>query len=64
MAVGSMVLVEGVRRIAPQEPGQAMLGLTLVGFATGFELVMLAWSTARRGVSEAGHRGSCRFVCL
>jgi cation:H+ antiporter len=53
MAVGSMVLVEGVRRIAPEEPGQATLGLTLVGFATGFELVVLAWSTARRGASEA-----------
>lgn len=53
MAVGSMVLVEGVRRIAPREPGQATLGLTLVGFATGFELVVLAWSTARRGASEA-----------
>lgn len=53
MAVGSIVLVEGVRNIAPEEPGQATLGLTLVGFATGFELVVLAWSTARRGASEA-----------
>ncbi len=30
-----------------------MLGLTLVGFATAFELVVLAWSAARRGASEA-----------
>ena len=27
-------------------------GLTLVGFATAFELVVLAWSTARRGMPE------------
>jgi cation:H+ antiporter len=53
MAIGSMVLVEGTRRLAPTESGQATLGLTLVGFATGFELVVLAWSTARRGASEA-----------
>lgn len=53
MAVGSMVLVESTRRIAPTESGQATLGLTLVGFATGFELVVLAWSTARHGASEA-----------
>jgi cation:H+ antiporter len=53
MAIGSMVLVEGTRRIAPTESGQATLGLRLVGFATGFELVVLAWSTARRGASEA-----------
>jgi cation:H+ antiporter len=29
------------------------LSLTVVGFATAFELVGLAWSTARRGVPEA-----------
>lgn len=27
--------------------------MTIVGFATGFELVVLAWSSARRGISEA-----------
>jgi len=32
---------------------QTRLELTLVGFATAFELVALAWSAARRGVSEA-----------
>lgn len=53
MAAGSLILVEGTRRIAPTESGQTTLGLTLVGFATGFELVVLAWSTARRGASEA-----------
>ncbi|MDE3063611.1 MAG: sodium:calcium antiporter [Acidobacteriota bacterium] len=53
MIGGSMALVEGLRQITPAEPGQATLGLTVVGFATGFELVVLAWSTARRGASEA-----------
>ncbi len=28
-------------------------GLAVVGLATGFELVVLAWSSARRGISEA-----------
>lgn len=53
MIGGSMALVEAVRRITSGESGQATLGLTVVGFATGFELVVLAWSTARRGASEA-----------
>jgi cation:H+ antiporter len=53
MIAGSMVLVEAVRRITSAESGQATLGLSVVGFATGFELVALAWSTARRGASEA-----------
>ncbi len=53
MIVGSMLLVEAVRRISGVEATQAKLGLTLVGFATAFELVVLAWSTARRGMSEA-----------
>lgn len=53
MIGGSMALVEAVRRITSAESGQATLGLTVVGFATGFELVVLAWSTARRGASEA-----------
>src|SRR5207237_406791 len=29
------------------------VSLTVVGFATAFELVVLAWSAARRGISEA-----------
>lgn len=53
MAIGSLVLVEAVRRVAPMEARQARLGLTLVGFATGFELVVLAFSAARHGASEA-----------
>lgn len=53
MAFGGWLLVEGVIQITGVEETQTRLGLTLVGFATGFELVVLAWSTARRGASEA-----------
>jgi cation:H+ antiporter len=53
MAVGASVLVEGVRRISEVEATQARLGLVVVGFATAFELVVLAWSAARRGVTAA-----------
>lgn len=53
MAVGATILVEAVQRISGVEATQTRLGLTLVGFATGFELVVLAWSTARRGMSDA-----------
>jgi cation:H+ antiporter len=53
MAVGATVLVEGVRHLAPGASSQTVLGVTLVGFATAFELVILAWSAARRGASEA-----------
>ena len=53
MAAGASVLVEAVQRISGVEATQVRLGLTLVGFATGFELVVLAWSAARRGISEA-----------
>lgn len=53
MAVGATLLVEAVQRISGAEATQTRLGLTLVGFATGFELVVLAWSAARRGISEA-----------
>lgn len=53
MAVGATVLVEGVIAITKVEREQAVLGLTLVGFVTAFELVVLAWSAARRGASEA-----------
>lgn len=53
MAIGATLLVEAVQRISGVEATQTRLGLTLVGFATGFELVVLAWSAARRGISEA-----------
>lgn len=53
MAGGATLLVEAVRRISHVESTQTKLGLTIVGFATGFELVVLAWSSARRGISEA-----------
>lgn len=53
MAGGATLLVEAVQRISGEEATQTVLGLTLVGFATAFELVVLAWSAARRGASEA-----------
>ena len=53
IVVGAALLVEAVRRIAHVETDQTKLSLTLVGFATAFELVVLAWSSARRGISEA-----------
>jgi cation:H+ antiporter len=46
------VLVEAVRRITHVESTQTDLSLTLVGFVTAFELVVLAWSASRRGASE------------
>lgn len=53
LVLGSILLVEAVRQISSVEATQTKLGLTLVGFATAFELVVLAWSTARRGATEA-----------
>ncbi len=53
MAGGATLLVEAVQRLSGIEATQTRLGLTLVGFATGFELVVLAWSAARRGIPEA-----------
>ena len=50
---GSIVLVEGVRQITGFEETQTRLGLTVVGFATAFELVVLARSASRHGVTEA-----------
>ncbi len=58
------MLVEAVQQISGMEATQTRLGLTLVGFATGFELVVLAWSAARRGISElvvAGVVGSFAY---
>ena len=57
MVVGSILLVEAVRQISQVEATQTKLGLTLVGFATTVELVILAWSTARRGATEAAVAG-------
>lgn len=53
LTVGSIVLVEGVRQITDIESTQTKLGLTVVGFATAFELVVLAFSASRHGVTEA-----------
>jgi cation:H+ antiporter len=53
MAVGASALVEGIRRISDLESTQTRLGLVVVGFATAFELVVLAWSAARRGITPA-----------
>ena len=53
MIAGAVLLVDAVRQFAGAEALQLRLGLSLVGFATGFELVVLAWSTARRGQGEA-----------
>ena len=51
MAIGASALVEGIRRISGVESTQTRLGLVVVGFATAFELVVLAWSSARRGMT-------------
>ena len=53
LTVGSMTLVEGIRRITDIESTQTKLGLTVVGFATAFELVVLAFSASRHHVTEA-----------
>ena len=57
MAVGSVMLVEAVRQITNVEETQTRLGLTIVGFATSFELVMLVWSAARRGATDVAMAG-------
>ncbi len=57
MAVGSTMLVAAAERFAHGEANQTRLGLTIVGFATGFELVVLAISAARRGATEAAIAG-------
>jgi cation:H+ antiporter len=53
LAIGSVVLVEAIRSISRIESTQTNLSLTLVGLATTLELVVLAWSSARRGITEA-----------
>ncbi|MDA8051869.1 MAG: hypothetical protein M0002_18010 [Rhodospirillales bacterium] len=57
MAGGASLLVYAVQQISGAQAMQTRLGLTIVGFATGFELVVLAWSAARRGISEAAVAG-------
>ena len=54
---GSMILVESVRQLSSLEDTQTRLGLIVVGFATAFELVVLAWSAGRRGMPEAAVAG-------
>lgn len=64
MVLGATALVEAVRRLTHVEATQTLLGLTIIGFATGFELVVLAWSASRRGASEivvAGVVGSFAY---
>lgn len=53
MSVGATVLVEGIRHLAHADSSQIQLSLTLVGFATAFELVVLAVSASRHGATEA-----------
>jgi cation:H+ antiporter len=53
VVVGASLLVEAVRRLTDVEAEQTRLSLTVVGFATAFELVVLAWSAARRGITDA-----------
>ncbi len=62
MAVDASVLVEAVRRITTAEDLQAKLGLTIVGFATGFELVILVCVSPRSFRTYGGWR--CQFVQL
>jgi cation:H+ antiporter len=57
MVVGSILLVEAVRRITHIEETQTLLALSVVGFATAFELVILCWSAARQGATEVAIAG-------
>ncbi len=52
MVAGAAVLVEAARTLSGVEATQTRLGLTLIGFATAFELVVLAVATARRGMTD------------
>lgn len=53
IVAGASLLVEAVHRLTDIEADQTRLSLTIVGFATAFELVVLAWSAARRGITDA-----------
>lgn len=57
LAAGSVLIVETVRELADIEATEVRLGVTLVGFATAFELVVLAWSAARRRTIETALAG-------
>lgn len=64
MVIGSVILVEAVRQITNVEATQTTLALTIVGFATAFELVILCWTAARKGATEvvvAGVVGSFAY---
>jgi len=52
MSVGATALVEAIRHFASADSSQTQISLTLVGFATAFELVVLAVSASRRGATE------------
>nr|WP_235927022.1 hypothetical protein [Gloeocapsopsis dulcis] len=51
IVIGSVMLVEAVRQITHVEETQTTLALSVVGFATSFELVILCWSAARQGAT-------------
>lgn len=53
MTAGAIALVDGARHLAGSDAAQTRIGLTIVGFATAFELVVLMWSASRRGISDA-----------
>ena len=53
MSIGATLLVDGARHLATADTSQTRLSLTLIGFATAFELVALAWAASRRGATEA-----------
>jgi cation:H+ antiporter len=57
MAIGAALLVEAVRQISDVEETQTQIGLTLVAFATAFELVVLVWSAVRRGATDVALAG-------
>jgi cation:H+ antiporter len=53
MAAGGVFAVQGAERVvAAQDATDTAVGLTLVALATTAELLALAWSAARRDVSE------------
>jgi cation:H+ antiporter len=52
MSLGATMLVEGIRHLASADSSQTRISLTLVGFATAFELVVLAVSASRRGATD------------
>lgn len=64
MVIGATLLVDGVKDLVDAEATQTRVSLTIIGFVTAFELVVLAWSSARRGISEvvvAGVVGSYAY---